>query len=159
MSGGHPPPCGDCLWGTGTPPRWAGCSAPVPSNGRCPGSGFGVGEGSITQRSDKVDRAGPRALPSLLLGCPCRPGPVPSPGLVTDIPPIPPPLRLRGLQVELLSSFQLLSQHLSREPGWRGVVSALGSSLQNVTGMAICHPNRAGSGGWEGPLTFLQLLA
>lgn len=64
----------------------------------------------------------------------------------------PPSPRLPGIWVKLLfSSLRLSSRHLDREPGWhRSGLYPRGALSENVTGIAICLSNRAGSGGREG---------
>lgn len=109
MSGGHTRPVGTASGGL-APLRGGQAALCHPFWREVSWQRFWDGEGITTQRSYQVERAGSQALPSLPLGCPCLP--VPSPGLVTAVPPVPSPLLC--LQVELLFSFfRLLSQHLS----------------------------------------------
>lgn len=110
VSSGRPRPVGTASGGTGTSPRWAGCSVPIPSNRRCPGSSFGMGEGITTRAATRWRGRDPgTSFFAVGVSLPCCPFPRPADCCSLPVPS--PPLRL---QVELLfSSFPLLSQHLS----------------------------------------------
>lgn len=147
VSGGHAHPVGTASGGL-APLRGGQAALCHPFQREVSWQQLWGGEGITTQRSTKVERAGPRALPSLPLGCPCLP--VPSPGLVTALPacPLPPPSPPGRAALPLLPIIVSASQLRARLAG--SGLRPRGALSENVTGIAICHPNRAGSGGWEG---------
>lgn len=158
----HPSFRGLPLGGPGIPSRWVSqlcCPGPGTAP-HCPslltegvpvGSVFGICEGITSKGSYKVGVGGTPSTPSLAVGVSMPSCPFPRCQVTFSTCPLPTPSPPGPPGQAALFLLPMIVTASKPRAGWRrSGLYPRGALSEDVTGMAICHPNRAGVGAGRG---------